>query len=469
MDKNNKTICALSTPPGEGGIGIVRISGSKSKKIIKKIFRNSKGKYIQNLQPNFLYYGHIVDPESSQIIDEVLVVYMKSPKTYTREDVIEINSHSGYFVIEKILNLVLSSGSRLAEPGEFTKRAFLNGRISLLEAEAVSDLIKAKGEASHRCAQSQFSGQLAKKVKKIKEELMDCLSLLEANIDFSDQDIPKVRKEEVGQRLKKIKKEIEKLLVSNKFERIYREGINVAIVGLPNVGKSSLFNGLLVEERSIVTQIAGTTRDVIEETILIKGVAVKLTDTAGITQKENLLDRKASERSKKAILSADLIILIFDVNKDHPDAFFKKLDKKIRKEINNKPIVLVGNKIDLINKLKKGQIKDRLKNQKLVFVSAKTNQGIQVLEKKIINLFLNGHTKSESPLTIRQRHKSLLENVLAKTEKALKVLRVGFFEDLVIIDLREALSNILELTGEGFINDSEQVLNKIFKNFCIGK
>lgn len=466
MANKNETICALSTPPGEGGIGIIKISGPKSLKIIKKLFRLPNNKLPKKLISHQLLYGFIIDPISNEKIDEVLVTYMKSPKTYTREDIIEINSHSGLFIIEKILNLVLSFGARMAEPGEFTKKAYLSGRIDLLEAEAVCDLIKAKSEAAWRRAKNQLQGGLSDKIKNIKEELLDILAGLEANIDFIDEEVPQIKRKEILKKLLKIKKQTLELLQTAKFDRLYREGINIALVGLPNVGKSSLFNSLLDEERSIVTKIAGTTRDTIEESILIGGIATKLTDTAGVTQTENQVDKEAVRRSQMAILQADLILLIFDAgHNNNADAFFKKIGKNLKEQIELKPIILVGNKIDLLDKNKK-QIYKKKKN--LILISAKTGQGIEILKGKIKKIIFTELVKSESYLSAKQRHKTLLHKALEKIENTIISIKGGLSDDLIIIDVRDVLNKFLEITGEN-LDNSDQVLDKVFEKFCIGK
>ena len=463
--KDTQTICALATPLGEGGIGIIKISGNKALSIVKKIFYKPNNKLLKNFQPWRLNYGFIKDPYSKEKIDEVLVSFMAKPKTYTKENIIEINSHGGPFILEKILKIVLSLGARLAEPGEFTRRAFLNGRINLLEAEATCDLIKTKSEASLRRVQGQLQGNLSIKIQKIKQEIINMMASLEANIDFNDQDIPIINKKELKNKLMQIKKQIEDLLHSVHYDKIYREGINIALVGLPNVGKSSLFNTLIEEQKAIVTKIPGTTRDLIEETIIINGIAVKLTDTAGITQADSQINKESIKRFEKAILGADLILLILDVNKKNSlSGFFKNIKKQIKKEIKSKPIILVGNKIDLIKK--SSQLN---KNKDIIFISAKTNHGIKKLESKIKKLVLKGQIQSENILVVNLRHKSLLEGALIKIKNSLNAIRLGFTDDLVIIDLQDSLNFILEIVGEGSVGNSEHVLNKIFENFCIGK
>jgi len=454
--RDNETICALATPTGEGGIGIIKVSGSQAFKVLKKIFRQPDNKFPDKFQPWRLYYGFIINPISHNKIDEVLVSYMKKPKTYTREDIVEINSHSGPFIVEQILKLTLKLGARLAEPGEFTRRAFLNGRVNLLEAEAVCDLVKANSEASLRRAQSQLCGELSIQIEKLKEKLINFLAGLEVNIDFINQDTPQIRKEDLKEGLLKIKRRIKKLLQGARFSRIYKEGVGITLAGAPNVGKSSLFNALLKEERAIVTEIPGTTRDSIEETITFKGIAVRLMDTAGLTKTEKKINKEAIKRSKRAIQEADLILLVFDASrKNNLEWFFKTIKKDLKKQIDSKPIIFVANKIDLLNKKEKEQVLKRFRKKKPVLVSAKTGQGAKVLEDKIKELVF--------------RHKNLLEGAQAYIERALKAVNRGLSDEIIIIDLKDATTCLLEITGEDFFNKPNQVLDKIFANFCIGK
>lgn len=468
MIKDNDTICALSTVQGEGGIGIIKISGKDSLKILKAIFRDKKNKKISKIIPWRLNYGYIINSKTGEIIDEVLVSYMQKPKTYTREDIVEINSHGGPLLTEKILKLVLRNGARLAEPGEFTRRAFLSGRIDLLEAEAVCELVKSKSEVSLRRAHSQLSGKLSKKINELKNEILETIAALEANIDFSDQDIPAISKTKLKMKLSKIQKNIEILLKSARYDRIYREGVNIVLVGLPNVGKSSLFNALLEEQKAIVTHIPGTTRDILEETIVFKGLALKFTDTAGITLSDDKISKEAAKKSKKAITDADLIILIYDLEKPKTlNNFFKNIKKEIKKEINEKPLIIVGNKLDLI-KGKKNIVNDNIYG-KPILISAQKEQGIKQLEEKIKSLILKGKIKSEPHLVVNLRHKALLEKSLTEIKNAKASFQKNLSEDLIIINLNEALSYLLEITGENLIEGQEQVLDKIFENFCIGK
>jgi len=467
MNKKPKTICIIATPPGYGGIGIIKISGPFSLSILKKIFRSKSLKKLNHFPPRQLVYGFIVNPQNQEKIDEVLVSYMPAPYTYTREDVVEINSHANFLILEKILNLVLDYGARLAEPGEFTRRAFLNGRLDLTQAEAVCDLVKAQSEADYRRALLQLSAGLSDKIKKIKSMLIDLIARLEAQTDFVDAEVPLMGKVEIKNYLKRIKEKIEGLIKTSYLDRIYREGILIALVGLPNVGKSSLFNALLQEERAIVTHIPGTTRDLIEENISIEGIMVKLVDTAGITKSAlDKISKIAIKKAERSIKHADLVLMVFEANeKDNLKKFLQKTKREVVKELKNKPCFLVANKIDLVS-LKE---KEKLKKQNFILVSAKTGEGIEKLKQRIRRFVLKTKGGYGSTLAINMRHKNLLEESLKSLKQAEENLKRNKYEELIVYDLNEALSFLLEITGEKFVHQTEEVLDHIFKNFCVGK
>ncbi len=403
---------------------------------------------------------------------------MKAPYTYTREDIVEINAHGGLLSLQETLALILKFKVRLAQPGEFTKRAFISGRIDLTQAEAVADLISAKTQASSRLALEQLSGKLFSEIKKISKSLMDVLIRLEANIDFSEEDIPEISKKEVIKKIKKPLNKIKKLLKSADSGIILKEGVKVAIVGLPNVGKSSILNSLLKFSRAIVTEIPGTTRDTIEELANIEGIPVRFTDTAGITKKPtDKVEKIGINRSSEAISQADLILLVLDSTSNQGiKEFLGSLDKKIKTEIGLKPVIAVLNKIDLLEqrtKEIKNRITKKMKNQKIslkiidfIQTSAKTGQGILDLEKMIAKAVLGSEIQTDSFLVNNLRHKKSLEKAEKSLKSAIKSAKDNLTCDLIIIDIKNTLDFLGQITGE---NVSENILEQIFNRFCVGK
>ena len=471
MIKSEKdTILALSTPQGEGGISIVRISGPKALLVLNKIFRLPNNKKAKH-QTHRLVYGFI--HQNKKKLDEVLVSYMKSPKTYTGEDIAEINSHGGPVLVQKIMDLILSlkiKDIRLAKPGEFTKRAFLSGRIDLSQAEAVSDLIKAKSEKAIFSSINQLSGLFSQKINNLKKEMMELTVKVSANVDFFDEDIPEITKKELLTSLNKIKEEIEVLLQSAKFGRIFKEGINVCLVGLPNVGKSSILNAFLEEERAIVTEIAGTTRDTISETIQFSGLAIKLTDTCGIVKSKNKLEKIGVRKSITAISEADLVLIVAEANRKADIVkFFNNLEIKAKEILKEKPIILVINKSDLIKKVSTISI-DKFSDYKIdktpIFISALKNQGLKKLEKKIIKKVCGEEISSQNIYVTNLRHKKILEETKGMIGNAILATKDNLSFDLILIDLETTLDSLGEITGEKI---SEKVLDQIFASFCIGK
>jgi len=459
--KNEDTICAISTPIGEGGIGIVRISGKDAILIADKIFFPKRNKKLSALPSHTIHYGEIRD-DSKEKIDETLISIMKAPNTYTKEDVVEINCHGGAVPLKRVMELVLKNGARLAEPGEFTKRAFLNGRIDLSQAEAVIDIINSKTDDSLRLAVNQLSGILSKKVNAIREELISIIASVEASIDFVDENIEFISRVEMGKRIKRALDEIETLITTADEGKIYKEGIATAIIGRPNIGKSSLLNALLKEERAIVTSVPGTTRDVIEEWVNIQGMPLRILDTAGIRHTEDIVEIEGVKRSREAIKRADLILLLIDGS-----IKLKEEDKSLIEEVGDKRLIVLLNKSDLLSVVKEDDIKKFLPDKEVVSISALTGDGIDSLRSVIHSLLFKGRiTAGERPIITNLRHKTALE----KTKKALETLEGSLknemSEEFLAVDLRGALNALGEITGE---TATEEILNRIFEEFCVGK
>ncbi|KAF1085912.1 tRNA modification GTPase MnmE [Sporotomaculum syntrophicum] len=459
------TIAAISTPPGEGGIGIVRISGPEAIDITNKIFKPAKNKrwYKQNYKLN---YGYIHDPDNSQIIDEVLVGIMRAPFSYTKEDVIEINCHGGMLPLRKTLELVLKKGARLAEPGEFTKRAFLNGRLDLIQAESIIDIIRANTEDSMRLAIGQLSGGLSKKINEIQQQLLLIISIIEANIDFPEDDVDQYNLIEIKQRVELLEQEINNLLDYAETGRIYREGLRTVIIGKPNVGKSSLLNVLSKVNRAIVTNIPGTTRDLIEEVINIGGVPIKIIDTAGIRETEDIIEKIGVQKTKESIQNADLVILVFDAQ-----VGFDFIDNQIVELVKHKKGIKVINKIDVIKNKNEFNTKQKVRNLlphwPLIDISALEEKGIDKLKNEIVSIITGGKVIPQDNIMISNiRHK----NQLVKAVNYLKDVQNGILQgiaiDVLAIDIRGAWEAVGEITGTAV---NENIIDKIFSEFCIGK
>ncbi|ADD03595.1 tRNA uridine-5-carboxymethylaminomethyl(34) synthesis GTPase MnmE [Thermoanaerobacter sp. CM-CNRG TB177] len=456
------TIAAISTFPGEAGIGIVRISGDDALEIISKIFKPYKAKDIKKVKSHTLHYGHIVDPETQEIYDEVLVSIMKKPNTYTREDIVEINCHGGIVITSKILELVLKQGARLAEPGEFTKRAFLNGRIDLSQAEAVIDIITAKTMLANKYAQKQLAGYVGSRIKEMKDKIMGLLVHLLALIDFPEEDVEELERKEMLETAKEIVEDIDKLIVSSESGRIIREGLKTAIIGKPNVGKSSLLNALLKENRAIVTDIPGTTRDIIEEYINVKGIPIKLIDTAGIRDTDELVEKIGVERSKEVLAEADLILFVLDASRE-----LSEEDYQIFDILTEKNIIFVLNKIDLPKKIDESKLKSLIKDGIIIEVSTVERIGLEKLENAIYDLVFRGDINlREEEIIINSRHKEALINAKKYMESCVKAIEMGYSEDLITIDLNAALDQLGKITGE---TATEDLINEIFERFCVGK
>lgn len=449
-----KTIAAISTPAGVGGIGIIRISGDNSLDVVKKIFR---AKNKTDFKSYTIKLGYIVD-EKENVMDQVLVSYFKAPKTYTGEDVVEINCHGGKISTKEILEIVLKNGAKLAEPGEFTKRAFLNGKLDLTQAEAVIELINSKSTKENKASVKQLEGILGEKIREIKNDVVSLLADIEANIDYPEYDIEEVRNEKIEKVLEENIKKLEKLELTFNSGKILRDGIKTVIVGKPNVGKSSLLNRMLKEERAIVTEVAGTTRDTIEEYITVRGIPLKLIDTAGIHETKDLVESIGVDKSKKAIEDADLILVMLDSTKE-----LTKEDKEILEITKEKKNIVLINKMDIGKTLKKEMFKER----EVIEISAKTSVGIEKLEDKIEEMFNISDIELENDIVITNiRHKDLIEKAKIGMKNALKSIKEGLPVDMLSIDLQESVQNLGEIIGESI---SEEVIKEIFAKFCVGK
>jgi len=456
-----ETIAAISTPFGESGIGIVRISGSSAEPIARKLFKPKKDQSY--FISHHFHYGEIIDNQSGNPVDEVLIVLMKSPKTYTREDIVEIHCHGGYFILQKVLELVLKEGARVAQPGEFTKRAFLNGRIDLTQAEAVIDLIRAKTQTSLEIANQQLRGWLYKEMAQLKAQTIEHLALIEAHIDFPEEEIEPIAFGELKGDLERMIHQVEEWIASYEEGRIFREGISCAIVGKTNVGKSSLLNVLLKEERAIVTPIPGTTRDVIEEVLNIYGVPVRLMDTAGLRKPADSIEQEGVRRAKERVADSDFVLLMLDGSRE-----LDADDLEIFGEIRGKKRAVIINKKDLPLRISLEEVKSRFKDDPIVLISALKNEGIDGLKKTIYTSLVHKEVRAtpEHLIVANIRHKTALTQVRDNLSNATKALEEGISLEFIAFEIRAALEALGELVGE---TTTEEVLNRIFEQFCIGK
>ena len=456
------TIAAIATPFGEGGIGIVRLSGEDAGKILDEVFVPGGKSAEDGRQGRKLMYGHITDPGTGSVIDEVLAVFMKGPHTYTGEDVAEIDCHGGIVPLRKTLELVYSKGARPAERGEFTKRAFLNGRIDLSQAEAVIDLIKAKADKSFEVAMDQLQGKLSEDIKKIRAKLMDLLVELTVNIDYPDEDIEVITYERLDSGLRDARKDIEKLLKSSNTGRLISEGIKVAIIGKPNVGKSSLMNALLRESRAIVTDIPGTTRDTIEETLSIDGIPVVLTDTAGIRETEDKIETIGIERSKASFNNADLVLFMIDGSRE-----LSQEDELIAKHLDPKKTVCIINKSDQAQKVTKEGIGALTGGLSTVETTLVDDSGAETIEKIIKDRVLSGETtQGESVMVTNARHEQLLKEAEKSVDDALVLVEQEEPVEIIEIDVNQAYESLGEIIGE---TASDDIIDEVFARFCLGK
>lgn len=455
------TITSISTPMGEGAIGIVRMSGHDAVEIADKLY---KGKHqLKDVASHTINYGHIVDPETDETVEEVMVSILRAPKTFTREDIVEINCHGGILTINRILELTMTHGARMAEPGEYTKRAFLNSRIDLSQAEAVMDFIRSKTDRASKVAQNQIEGRLSDMIKAQRQSILEILAQVEVNIDYPEyDDVEDATTEFLLERSKAIKTDIQKLLDTGVQGKIMREGLSTVIVGKPNVGKSSMLNSLIHDNKAIVTEIAGTTRDVLEEYVNVRGVPLRLVDTAGIRETEDIVERIGVERSRKALSEADLILFVLNYNEPLTEE-----DRKLYEVIKNEDAIVIINKMDLEQRLDIDEVKAMVGKMPVIETSMLKQQGIDVLELQIRDLFFGGEVQNQDMTYVsNSRHISLLKQAKNAIQDAIDAAEMGVPMDMVQIDLTRTWEILGEIIGE---SASEELIDQLFSQFCLGK
>jgi len=454
------TITAISTPLGEGAIAIVRLSGPKAISISNQIF---KGKNLAEVDSHTIHYGKVIDPETGDMAEEVFITVFKAPKTYTKEDIVEINCHGGIVSVNRVLEIVLSRGARLAEPGEFTKRAFLNGRIDLSQAEAVMDLIRAKTDQAMNVALNQMDGRLSRLIRNLRQQLLEVVAHVEVNIDYPEyDDVEEMSHQMMRTKTKEVHQEIKKLLEVAKKGKILREGIGTAIIGRPNVGKSSLMNALVQETKAIVTEIPGTTRDTIEEYVNIHGVPLRLIDTAGIRETDDIVERIGVERSKKVLSESDLILLVLNNNEE-----LTTEDIKLFEAVKGIETIVIINKIDLQQKINIEQVKEIANNMPIITTSLLKDEGLDELETAIAEIFFSGELDTRDLTYVSNiRHIQLLKESKQALEDAMKSLEIHMPLDIVQIDVTRTWEFLGEIIGE---TASDQLIDQLFSQFCLGK
>lgn len=452
------TIAAIATPIGEGGISIIRVSGENALEIVNKIFR---GANLNKVASHTIHYGHIIDYANKDVVDEVLVTVMLAPKTFTRENTVEVSCHGGLLVTQKILQLILDNGARMATPGEFTKRAFINGRIDLTQAESIMDIIEAKTDRARQVAMKQLEGGLLFEIRKLRQELLNTMAHEEVNIDYPEYDMDDVTSKEMYDKAQQVIKEIDKLLATAQEGKVVRSGLATAIVGRPNVGKSSLLNYLSKEEKAIVTNIAGTTRDTLEEYVSLKGILLKLIDTAGIRQTDDIVEKIGVERSKRAITESDLVLLLINSSEELTEE-----DQKLLELTQDKKRIVILNKADQVAKITKKDIQ-KITDSPIVTISVLKKQNMIGLEEAIKSLFLQGITDSKSEVMVtNQRQNDLLRKAKQSLIEAIEAINDNMPLDLVQIDLKEAWDSLGEITGD---TAPDELITQLFSKFCLGK
>lgn len=460
MNYLDDTIAAISTATGEGGIGIVRLSGKDAIAIADKVFLSPKAKRLKDTKSHTVVYGFVIDPANNEKIDEVLVTVMTAPKTYTKENVVEINCHGGMLPLRKTLKMLLKEGARLASPGEFTKRAFLNGRIDLSQAEAVIDVIRSKTEQAERLALQQLEGRLSGRIEGIKERIANICAHVEAYIDFPEEEIETPVKDEIIGSISAISEDLTALSRGYDEGRFFREGVSTAIVGKPNVGKSSLLNALLQKDRAIVTEMPGTTRDVIEDYLNIKGLPLKIMDTAGIRETHDLAEMEGVKRSLRAIEGADIVIAVFDGSRPLDEA-----DMELIETVKDKKTIFVANKSDILNPVFQASAPGI---QPVINVSALRDSGIDALKDAVHSLCISSGSAAgvEDVMITNIRHKQSIDNAVKSLADATEALKGGQPLEVAALFIRESLDSLGEIVG---VVTTEDILNKIFSEFCIGK
>lgn len=455
------TITSISTPMGEGAIGIVRLSGPQAVTIVDKLYKGKKP--LQEVSSHTINYGHIIDPDTNETVEEVMVSVLRAPKTFTREDIIEINCHGGILTINRVLELTMTHGARMAEPGEFTKRAFLNGRIDLSQAEAVMDFIRSKTDRASKVAMNQIEGRLSDLIKAQRQSILQILAQVEVNIDYPEyDDVEDATTEFLLEQSKAIKEQINGLLETGAQGKIMREGLSTVIVGRPNVGKSSMLNNLIQDNKAIVTEVAGTTRDVLEEYVNVRGVPLRLVDTAGIRDTEDIVEKIGVERSRKALSQADLILFVLNNN----EALTAE-DRTLYEVIKNEDAIVIVNKTDLEQHIDIDEVKEMIGDTPLIQTSMLKQEGIDELELQIRDLFFGGDVQNQDMTYVsNSRHISLLKQARQTIQDAIDAAEAGIPMDMVQIDLTRTWEILGEIIGE---TASDELIDQLFSQFCLGK
>ena len=455
------TITSISTPMGEGAIGIVRLSGPQAIEIGDILYKGKKN--LSEVETHTINYGHIIDPETDETVEEVMVSVLRTPKTFTREDIIEINCHGGILTINRILELTMTYGARMAEPGEYTKRAFLNGRIDLSQAEAVMDFIRSKTDRASKVAMNQIEGRLSDLIKKQRQSILEILAQVEVNIDYPEyDDVEDATTDFLLEQSKRIKEEINRLLETGAQGKIMREGLSTVIVGRPNVGKSSMLNNLIQDNKAIVTEVAGTTRDVLEEYVNVRGVPLRLVDTAGIRDTEDIVEKIGVERSRKALSEADLILFVLNNNEPLTED-----DQTLFEVIKNEDVIVIINKTDLEQRLDVSELREMIGDMPLIQTSMLKQEGIDELEIQIKDLFFGGEVQNQDMTYVsNSRHISLLKQARQSIQDAIDAAESGIPMDMVQIDLTRTWEILGEIIGE---SASDELIDQLFSQFCLGK